>query len=161
MVRDVRPMSARDKRLDDDEGVCSSASSSSPSSIFDAELRKYVGYFFLLGCGAATYYSFPFPEDTKHKKFVPFRYAPLPNDLHTVSNWSGTHEVQTRVFLQPEKLEELEKIWVGMVNLALMDKVLEVDREKKQVSVQVGLGVAAHRWDQGAWIGIAECCIYS
>ncbi|KAL5993283.1 hypothetical protein ACLOJK_014207 [Asimina triloba] len=151
--------------------LCSSASSSSssPSSISDAELRKYVGYFFLLlGCGAATYYSFPFPEDTKHKKAVPFRYAPLPDDLHTVSNWSGTHEVQTRVFLQPENLEELEKIVTdahekrqkirpvgsglspngiglqraGMVNLALMDKVLEVDGEKKQVRVQAGIRVS-------------------
>ncbi|KAL0383475.1 UNVERIFIED_CONTAM: L-galactono-1,4-lactone dehydrogenase 1, mitochondrial [Sesamum calycinum] len=47
-----------------------------PSSTTDAELRKYIGYtILLLGCGAATYYSFPFPEDAKHKKAQLFRYA--------------------------------------------------------------------------------------
>ncbi|KAG9443649.1 hypothetical protein H6P81_014989 [Aristolochia fimbriata] len=150
--------------------LCSSpASSSSSSSISDAEFRKYLGYFaLLLGCGAATYYSFPFPQDAKHKKAQLFRYAPLPDDLHTVSNWSGTHEVLTRVFLQPENLGELEKIVAdanekqqkirpvgsglspngiglqrgGMVNLALMDKVLEVDKEKKRVRVQAGIRVS-------------------
>ncbi|OVA13745.1 FAD linked oxidase [Macleaya cordata] len=145
-----------------------SSSPSSSTSISEKEIRKYLGYAaLLLGCGIATYYSFPFPEDAKHKKAQPFRYAPLPEDLHTVSNWSGTHEVQTRVFLQPESLEELEKIVKdanekgqkirpvgsglspngiglqrgGMVNLALMDKVLEVDREKKTVRVQAGIRV--------------------
>ncbi|CAA2981262.1 L-galactono-1,4-lactone dehydrogenase, mitochondrial [Olea europaea subsp. europaea] len=139
-----------------------------PSSSGDAELRKYLGYTLLiLGCGAATYYSFPFPEDAKHKKAQIFRYAPLPPDLHTVSNWSETHEVQTRTFIQPETLRELESIVkdcnqnkqkirpvgsglspngigltrAGMVNLALMDKVLEVDKEKKRVRVQAGIRV--------------------
>ncbi|KAL2501812.1 L-galactono-1 [Forsythia ovata] len=139
-----------------------------PSSSTDAELRKYLGYtLLLLGCGAATYYSFPFPEDAKHKKAQLFRYAPLPPDLHTVSNWSGTHEVQTRTFIQPETLQELESIVkdcnqnkhkirpvgsglspngigltrAGMVNLALMDNVLEVDKEKKRVRVQAGIRV--------------------
>ncbi|PKA48704.1 L-galactono-1,4-lactone dehydrogenase 2, mitochondrial [Apostasia shenzhenica] len=143
--------------------------SSSSSSSSNAELRKYVGYFaLLLGCGVATYYSFPFPEEAKHKKAQRFRYAPLPDDLHTVTNWSGTHEVHTRVFLQPENLEELEKIVrdankhgqkirpvgsglspngiglqrAGMINLALMDKVLEVDKEKKTARVQAGVRVS-------------------
>ncbi|XP_019254343.1 PREDICTED: L-galactono-1,4-lactone dehydrogenase, mitochondrial [Nicotiana attenuata] len=134
----------------------------------ESELRKYIGYtLLLLGCGAATYYSFPFPENAKHKKAQLFRYAPLPDDLHTVSNWSGTHEVQTRTFLQPESIEELEGIVKaanekkqrirpvgsglspngigltrsGMVNLALMDKVLNVDKEKKTVTVQAGIRV--------------------
>ncbi|CAA2998294.1 L-galactono-1,4-lactone dehydrogenase, mitochondrial [Olea europaea subsp. europaea] len=96
-----------------------------------------------------------------------FRYSPLPPDLHTVSNWSGNHEVQTRTFIQPETLQELESVvkdcnqnkqkrrpvWsglspngiglsrAGMVNLALMDEVLEVDKEKKSVSVQAGIRV--------------------
>lgn len=121
----------------------------------------------MVGCGVATYYSFPFPENTKHKKAQLFRYAALPEDLHTVSNWSGTHEVQTRNFYQPETIEELEKLVKesndkkmrirpvgsglspngiglarsGMVNLALMDKVLEVDKAKKQVRVQAGIRV--------------------
>ncbi|GMH20189.1 hypothetical protein Nepgr_022030 [Nepenthes gracilis] len=144
----------------------SSLSSQFPSS--DSEIRKYTGYFFLLlGCGIATYYSFPFPENAKHKKAQLFQYAPLPEDLHTVTNWSGTHEVHTRNFFQPESLPDLEQIVkesnekkrkirpvgsglspngiglsrAGMVNLALMDKVLEVDKEKKRVRVQAGIRV--------------------
>lgn len=82
----------------------------SSSSAADSDLRKYAGYFILvLGCGAATYYSFPFPADAKHKRAQIFKYAPLPDDLHTVSNWSGTHEVATRVFIQPESIPDLEK----------------------------------------------------
>ncbi|EXB80940.1 L-galactono-1,4-lactone dehydrogenase 1 [Morus notabilis] len=43
-----------------------STSSSSSSSSSDAELRKYLGYTaLLLFCGAATYYSFPFPDPLK------------------------------------------------------------------------------------------------
>ncbi|KAJ9181024.1 hypothetical protein P3X46_009200 [Hevea brasiliensis] len=143
------------------------STSTQPSSS-DAELRKYLGYTALvLFCGAATYYSFPFPENAKHKKAQIFRYAPLPEDLHTVSNWSGTHEVQTRAFHQPEDLQQLEELVkesnekkakirpvgsglspngiglarAGMVNLALMDKILEVDKEKKRVRVQAGIRV--------------------
>ncbi|KAH9649047.1 L-galactono-1,4-lactone dehydrogenase [Citrus sinensis] len=147
----------------------SASPSPSPSpSPSDAEIRKYLGYTALLVfCGAATYYSFPFSEDAKHKKAQIFRYAPLPEDLHTVSNWSGTHEVQTRNFHQPESVEELEKLVkeanekrarirpvgsglspngiglarAGMVNLALLDKVLEVDKEMKRVRVQAGIRV--------------------
>ncbi|XP_057982638.1 L-galactono-1,4-lactone dehydrogenase, mitochondrial [Malania oleifera] len=146
----------------------SSRAPSSSSSSSDAEFRKYLGYFALLvGCGVATYYSFPFSDSAKHKKAQLFRYAPLPDDLHTVTNWSGTHEVQTRVFLQPENLDQLETIVrdahekkqkirpvgsglspngiglsrAGMVNLALMDRVLEVDEEKKTVRVQAGIRV--------------------
>ncbi|ONM19844.1 galactono lactone dehydrogenase1 [Zea mays] len=146
------------------------ALSSSPSPVSsDAELRKYAGYaLLLLGCGAATYYSFPFPADALHKKAVPFRYAPLPEDLHAVSNWSGTHEVHARVLLQPDSLPALEGALAaahkerrklrplgsglspngialsraGMVNLALMDKVLDVDAKKKTVTVQAGIRVA-------------------
>ncbi|CAA7388563.1 unnamed protein product [Spirodela intermedia] len=139
------------------------------STVSDADVRKYLGYFALVvGCGAATYYSFPFPGDAKHKKAEIFRYAPLPEDLHTVSNWSGTHEVHTRVFLQPETLGELEAVVkeahekkskirpvgsglspngiglqrAGMVNLALMDKVIEVDRAARRVRVQAGARVS-------------------
>lgn len=138
------------------------------SSASEKEFRKYAGYAALaLFSGAATYFSFPFPENAKHKKAQIFRYAPLPEDLHTVSNWSGTHEVQTRNFNQPETLADLEALVKeahekknrirpvgsglspngiglsrsGMVNLALMDKVLEVDKEKKRVRVQAGIRV--------------------
>nr|GEU37751.1 CO dehydrogenase flavoprotein-like, FAD-binding, subdomain 2 [Tanacetum cinerariifolium] len=138
------------------------------SATSSSQLRKYLGYSALLvGCAAATYYSFPFPENAKHKKAQLFRYAPLPDDLHTVVNWSGTHEVQTRVYHQPETIQELEAIVKdanekrakirpagsglspngiglarsGMVNLGLMDKVLEVDKERKRVRVQGGIRV--------------------
>ncbi|OIV90348.1 hypothetical protein TanjilG_21790 [Lupinus angustifolius] len=138
------------------------------SSSTDAQTRKYIGYAALLIFGGVgTYYSFPLPENAKHKKAQLFRYAPLPEDLHTVSNWSGTHEVQTRNFHQPENLEQLENVVreahekktrirpvgsglspngiglsrAGMVNLALMDKVLEVDKQKKTVRVQAGIRV--------------------
>nr|ACG75919.1 L-galactono-1,4-lactone dehydrogenase [Malpighia glabra] len=140
----------------------------SPPTATDSEVRKYLGYTALfIFCGAATYYSFPFSENAKHKKAQIFRYAPLPEDLHTVSNWSGTHEVQTRNFHQPETINELEELVkvsnekkerirpvgsglspngiglsrLGMVNLALVDKVLEVDKEKKRVRVQAGIRV--------------------
>lgn len=75
--------------------------------------------------------------------------------------------MQTRTFLQPESLEQLEDMVrkaheskqkirpvgsglspngigltrAGMVNLALMDKVLEVDKEKKLVRVEAGIRV--------------------
>ncbi|MQM02490.1 hypothetical protein Taro_035254 [Colocasia esculenta] len=147
----------------------SAGGTASSSSVSDADVRKYLGYFALvLGCGAATYYSFPLPDGAKHKKAQIFRYAPLPEDLHTVTNWSGTHEVHTRVFLQPESIEELEATVreahekrsrirpvgsglspngiglqrAGMVNLALMDKVLEVDKEARRVRVQAGARVS-------------------
>ncbi|EEC68837.1 hypothetical protein OsI_37417 [Oryza sativa Indica Group] len=144
-------------------------SASSPLPASDADLRKYAGYaLLLLGCGAATYYSFPLPPDALHKKAVPFKYAPLPDDLHAVSNWSATHEVHTRVLLQPDSLPALHDALAaahgerrklrplgsglspnglalsraGMVNLALMDKVLDVDAKKKTVTVQAGIRVA-------------------
>ncbi|CAM0151412.1 unnamed protein product [Urochloa decumbens] len=144
------------------------SSAPSPASS-DADLRKYAGYaLLLLGCGAATYYSFPFPADALHKKAVPFKYAPLPEDLHAVSNWSATHEVHARVLLQPDSLQALEDALAtahkerrklrplgsglspngiglsraGMVSLALMDKVLDVDVKKKTVTVQAGIRVA-------------------
>lgn len=160
--------SSRPNPYDPTRQFCSAAGTAASTTISSSELRKYMGYTALvLFCGAATYYSFPFPENAKHKKAQLFRFAPLPEDLHTVSNWSGTHEVQTRVFHQPESLEQLEQIVkeahekkarirpvgsglspngiglsrAGMVNLALMDNVLEVDKEKKTVRVQAGIRV--------------------
>ncbi|KAK9664424.1 hypothetical protein RND81_14G040800 [Saponaria officinalis] len=139
-----------------------------PTTSTTSETRKYIGYSILLAaCGAATYYSFPFPENAKHKRAHLFRYAPLPEDLHTVSNWSGTHQVHTRTFLQPESILELEKAVqsvpeggqklrpvgsglspngvglsrAGMLNLGLMDNVLDVDLGKKTVRVQAGIRV--------------------
>lgn len=137
----------------------------------------YLGFsaVILVSGGAVTYYYdyYPFPESAKRKISQLFRQSPSPHeqdhdqDLHSVSNWSGTHEVRTRVFLQPETLDQLERIVkdahekkqrirpvgsglspngiglteAGMVNLGLMDKVLEVDKGKKRVRVQAGIRV--------------------
>lgn len=141
---------------------------STESSPSPKEIRKYAGYAALiLFSGAATYYSFPFSDSARHKRAQLFRYAPLPDDLHTVSNWSGTHEVQTRNFHQPEDLAQLQAIVaeaharrarirpvgsglspngiglsrVGMVNLALMDDVVAVDKDTMRVTVQAGIRV--------------------
>ena len=89
-------------------------------------------------------------------------------DEQTFVNWSGTHQVTTRRFLQPENIEELERLVMkshvnkaklrvmgaglspngighdaeGMLSLALMDKVLYVDNRKCQVTVQAGARVS-------------------
>ena len=93
--------------------------------------------------------------------------APAPTDQHLV-NWSGTHECHVARFYQPESLAELQAVVAqahaagaklrcvgsalspnglafeerGMVSLALMDKVLRVDRERRRVTVQAGARVA-------------------
>jgi L-galactono-1,4-lactone dehydrogenase len=84
-----------------------------------------------------------------------------------ISNWSGTHEAKTSVYVQPESLEDLEKAVSlahsmkqklrpvgsglspngvgfsddGMINLALMDKIVNIDTETKRVTVQAGARV--------------------
>ena len=89
-------------------------------------------------------------------------------DEHTVTNWSGTHEVTTKRFYQPTSLYELEQYVAkahrnktrlrvvgaglspngigldedGMVSLALMDRVLSVDARRKQVTVEAGARVS-------------------
>lgn len=91
-----------------------------------------------------------------------------PTKEHLV-NWSGTHEVEVERFYQPETLQELEATVAaahkagrklrcvgsglspnglsfneaGMVSLTLMDKILDIDLEKKQVRVQAGARVQA------------------
>lgn len=88
-------------------------------------------------------------------------------ELHEVINWSGTHTVETRRYYQPETIEELKALVKnahirrrklrpvgsalspnglgfekgGMVNLVLLDKILEIDKEKKQIRVQAGARV--------------------
>ncbi|KAL2607460.1 hypothetical protein R1flu_026033 [Riccia fluitans] len=111
----------------------------------------------LCASAVASYYFYPRPTAKKE---------PEP-EVHTVTNWSNTHETKTQVYLQPESLEELEEIVKvaherkqkirpvgsglspnglglcseGMVNFALMDKILNVDEEKMQVTVQAGARV--------------------
>jgi len=89
-------------------------------------------------------------------------------DEQVVTNWSATHSVTTRRFFQPQDLGELEELVKkahknktrlhvigaglspngigldgdGMINMSLMDKVLAVDKEKKQITVQAGARVS-------------------
>lgn len=140
-------------------------SSSSSAGDADSEFTKYVGYALLLiGCGAATYYTFPYPPPKPSDESS----STSVEEEHTVTNWSGTHEVRTRVYAQPENLAELEamvreahakKIKIrpvgsglspngiglnaeGMINFALMDKVLHVDENNQRVTVQAGVRVS-------------------
>lgn len=92
-----------------------------------------------------------------------------PEDMHVLSNWSGTHQVKTDRMYEPETEEELLRILKeahergrklrpsgnglspnalsfctdGMVKMTMMDKVLHVDKKKKQVTVQAGISVQA------------------
>mmetsp|Transcript_57500 Transcript_57500/g.140995 ORF Transcript_57500/g.140995 Transcript_57500/m.140995 type:complete len:603 (+) Transcript_57500:42-1850(+) len=89
-------------------------------------------------------------------------------ERQTLVNWSGTHKVTTKVLHQPQTLSELEELVAaahknrtklrvtgaglspngisfdrkGMVSLALMDNVLEVDTKRKRVTVQAGARVS-------------------
>ncbi|CAM6084490.1 unnamed protein product [Calypogeia fissa] len=113
----------------------------------------------MVGSGLATYYFYPRPQRAPNVE--------IPEEVHTVSNWSNTHEVKTKVLIQPESLEELEIVVEianahkqkirpvgsglspngiglcsdGMVNLALMDNILNVDKETGLVTVQAGARV--------------------
>lgn len=88
-------------------------------------------------------------------------------DMQVLSNWSGTHRVKTDRMFEPENEDELLKILQeahergrklrpagnglspnalsfctdGMVRMTMMDKVLQVDKKKKQVTVQAGITV--------------------
>lgn len=89
------------------------------------------------------------------------------NEVHELMNWSGTHAVETERYYQPESVEELKALVSkahkhhqklrpigsalspngigfekdGMVNLVLMDEILEIDKQKKQVRLQAGARV--------------------
>lgn len=143
-------------------GLATAATATLPAKQFPW-YGRYVGYTLLLGGSAIlTYYYYPHPQRGP-------RARPLPSpEEHTVTNWSGTHSATTRVYVQPESLHELEVVVKlaheqgqkirpvgsglspngiglcegGMINLALMDQVLSVDKETKRVRVQAGARVA-------------------
>lgn len=135
-----------------------SSSAANSSSPLPSKAAKIIGNVLLVvGCGIATYYCFPRP--------------PTPQVAHdeeqVVTNWSGTHAVKTNVYIQPESLQELEAAVSlansrkqklrpvgsglspngiglcdsGMVNLALMDKILNIDTDTNRVTVQAGARV--------------------
>lgn len=102
---------------------------------------------------------FPTPEESD---------LHLAGEEQELVNWSGTHSVKTARYYQPETLEQLKAIVEeahvngqklrpvgsalspnalafsadGMVNIALMDSILSVDKEKRQVTVQAGARVS-------------------
>jgi L-galactono-1,4-lactone dehydrogenase len=102
------------------------------------------------------------------KFFLKDSLPPVPTEEHLV-NWSGTHDVAVEAFYQPESLPQLEGLvrqahhkkqklrcvgsglspngiafdQEGMVSLALMDKILSIDKEKGLVTVQAGARVEA------------------
>jgi len=139
--------------------------SSSSSAAASSTLGRYLGYgVLLLGSGLATYYFYPYP---KPRSGAVVGDEEEEHEEHTVTNWSGTHEARTKVYIQPESLEELEVVVKlandrkqrirpvgsglspnglglsdeGMVNLALMDRILSVDQDTKRVTVQAGARV--------------------
>ncbi|CAM6030085.1 unnamed protein product [Sphagnum balticum] len=140
------------------------SSSSSSSAAASSTLGRYLGYgVLLLGSGLATYYFYPYPKP-RSRAVVGDEEE---HEEHSVTNWSGTHEARTKVYIQPESLEELEVVVKlandrkqrirpvgsglspnglglsdeGMVNLALMDRILSVDQDTKRVTVQAGARV--------------------
>lgn len=134
--------------------------STAPPPPLPPGLAKFIGNVALvIGCGVATYYCFPRPQRPQDGQSS--------QEEHVVTNWSGTHEAKTHVYIQPESLEELEVAVSlanakkqklrpvgsglspngiglcqdGMVNLALMDKIIKIDKETNQVTVQAGARV--------------------
>ncbi|XP_024533817.1 L-galactono-1,4-lactone dehydrogenase 1, mitochondrial [Selaginella moellendorffii] len=111
----------------------------------------------LLTCAVGTYYGTPWSRTQEDESITS-------KEEETVTNWSNTHEAHPRYYHHPETLYDLERIVKlghvttrtirptgsglspnglgfsneGMVNMALMDKVLVVDATKKQITVQAG-----------------------
>ena len=103
----------------------------------------------------------PFGADQSKSLHSPV--AEEENEMHTILNWSGTHQVDLPVsaYHEPETMEELETLVkkchetgtplrpvgsalspngigfrsTGMVNLVNLDEIINVDEEKMTVSV--------------------------
>eukprot|EP01125_Pyxidicula_operculata_P018931 TRINITY_DN6805_c0_g1_i1.p1 TRINITY_DN6805_c0_g1~~TRINITY_DN6805_c0_g1_i1.p1 ORF type:complete len:540 (+),score=92.90 TRINITY_DN6805_c0_g1_i1:15-1634(+) len=95
-------------------------------------------------------------------------YAQFHTEEATLKNWSSTHEVETKNLFRPSSQNELEQLVVycqdegkkirplgsglspnaiafaseGMVNMSLLDRVVNVDKEKKQITVEAGARVS-------------------
>lgn len=111
----------------------------------------------LIGLGALSQYANCEAERNKERE----------EEVHELINWSGTHAVETKRYYQPETLDELKALVRaahanrqklrpigsalspnglgfekdGMVNLVMMDNILSIDKEKRQVKVQAGARV--------------------
>ena len=88
--------------------------------------------------------------------------------VNTIANYSGTHSSNPNHYLEPENLNELEKVVAeanklgakirpvgrflspngiagckgGMVSLGLCDRIVNIDTQKKQITVEAGAVVA-------------------
>lgn len=110
----------------------------------------------------------PFGADQSKSLHSPMA-AEEENEMHTILNWSGTHQVDLPVsaYHEPETMEELETLVkkchetgtplrpvgsalspngigfrsTGMVNLVNLDEIINVDEEKMTVTVQAGARV--------------------
>ncbi|CAL6399862.1 unnamed protein product [Bathycoccus prasinos] len=126
--------------------------------------QKYRFYAFMLGCALSFY---AYRESVKETENLE-KQSYTTEKEYEIENWSGTKKVVVDTFTQPETTEALEAIVrhaslrgkkirpvgaalspngvafekEGMVSLALLDKVLHVDGEKKQVTVQPGARVS-------------------
>ena len=126
--------------------------------------QKYRFYAFMLGCALSFY---AYRESVKETENLE-KQSYTTEKEYEIENWSGTKKVVVDTFTQPETTEALEAIVrhaslrgkkirpvgaalspngvafekEGMVSLALLDKVLHVDEEKKQVTVQPGARVS-------------------
>ena len=126
--------------------------------------QKYRFYAFMLGCALSFY---AYRESVKETENLEKQNYTTEKE-YEIENWSGTKKVVVDTFTQPETTEALEAIVrhaslrgkkirpvgaalspngvafekEGMVSLALLDKVLHVDEEKKQVTVQPGARVS-------------------
>jgi len=106
------------------------------------------------------------------------------DDTTDVINWSGTHQVTVanKNYWEPESIEEVEKIVKdcqergqtirplgsslspngvalnkdGMISMANLDKVLEIDIEKKTIKVEAGIPVREVRDCQKTWLCESE-----
>jgi len=123
--------------------------------------RRNAATFVLLVGGAGASYYFAF-----HGGWAKGASPDMLVDEHMI-NWSGTHECVAKKLYQPENDDQVQTIVSeahanrdkvrcigsalspngigfqeqGMVSLAMMDKVLHIDEEKKQVTVQCGARV--------------------
>ena len=126
--------------------------------------QKYRFYAFALGCALSFYVYREAVKETENLE----KQSYTTEKEYEIENWSGTKKVVVDTFTQPETTEALEAIVrhaslrgkkirpvgaalspngvafekEGMVSLALLDKVLHVDEEKKQVTVQPGARVS-------------------
>lgn len=110
------------------------------------------------------------------------------DDTTDIINWSGTHQVNVanKNYFEPETIEEVEKIVKdcqergqtirplgsslspngvalnkdGMISMANLDKVLEIDTEKKTITVEAGIPVREVRIFPLEWFVVPAVVVF-